>query len=301
VARFLTTVDPARFFGAAAELGFVGLAREDVRFRAVVLEEAMNAGYPAIALALAMHDSFALPLLDRPVQGTAAVADSDGVRAEVNGDGWELHGTARCVVNGVGAELIVVRATTDGKSDSWFVVTGPAVERAAADAVLGLDDLDVADLQFNGVPAERIEGDIGAARSGHQLALAVAAVAGARAALRTTVEYVRVRKAFGRPIAEFQNTRRVLGELGARVEAVQTFVDACLAEGEISPARAAAVQLCATDLLGEAVDTGVQLHGGYGYMIEYPIARAYTAARFFRVHGGDGDEREAVLAGALGL
>ena len=300
VARFFTTVDPGHFFGAAAELGFVGLADEDVRFRAVVLEEAMAAGHPAVALALAMHDSFALPLLGRPLRGAAAVADSDGVRAAVVGDDWTLTGTAECVVNGLGAEVIVVRASTDAASDVLFAVSGQVVDRSPADDILGLDELDVADLRFDGVAAKRLDGDLVAARSGHQLALAIAAVAGARAALRTTVAYVSERKAFGKPIASFENTRHTLGVLGAQVAAVGTFVDSCLV-GEVSPERAAAAKLTATELLGAVVDQGVQLHGGYGYMWEYPISRAYAAARFFRVHGGSTADLDAVLAPAVGL
>jgi acyl-CoA dehydrogenase len=130
--------------------------------------------------------------------------------------------------------------------------------------------------------------------------LAVAAMAGARTALATTVEYVKQRKAFGRPIAQFENTRHVLAGLGARVAAVGSFVDDCLAR-DLRPDTAAAAKLCAGEVLAEAVDTGVQLHGGYGYMWEYPIARAYAAARFFRLHGGAGEQLDNILADAIGL
>jgi acyl-CoA dehydrogenase len=297
VARFLATADPGHFFGAAAELGFVGLADEDVRFRAVVLEEAMNAGHPSIALALAMHDSFALPLLaGRETAGLAAVVDEGDVRV----DGDALTGSADAVVNGLGADVLIVRARTDDGSDAAFVVTGSDVDRVPGDELLGLSDLDVADLRFTGVPATPIDVNFPAARGGHQLALAVAAVAGARTALRTTVDYVQQRKAFGKPIASFENTRHTLGALGAQIAAVESFVDSCLV-GNLSPERAAAAKLTATELLGAAVDQGVQLHGGYGYMWEYPIARAYAAARFFRVHGGAGEHLSEVLAGSVGL
>jgi acyl-CoA dehydrogenase len=126
-------------------------------------------------------------------------------------------------------------------------------------------------------------------------------MAGARTALAMAVDYVKQRKAFGRPIAEFENTRHTLGQLGARIAAVSAFVDSCLAAAKLPGQTAAAAKLCATELLGEAVDTGVQLHGGYGYMWEYPIARAYAAARFFRLHGGAGEPLDNVLAGAIGL
>ena len=297
------------FYARAAEYGFVGLADlEDMRFRAVILEEAMNAARPALALSLAMHDSFAMALLPGREVSLAAVLDSGDVRAVPSGEGWTLHGAAECVVNGLGADLLVVRARTDGTSHMLFAVPGSAVDRVPAEAILGLEDLDVADLRFDGVavaPADQIEADLGAARARHQVALAVAAVAGARTALGMTVEYVHQRKAFGRPIASFENTRHTLGALGARVAAVESFVDSCLlacsSPGEIGPGTAAAAKLTATELLGAVVDQGVQLHGGYGYMWEYPIARAYAAARFFRVHGGSGGHLDEVLAGAIGL
>jgi alkylation response protein AidB-like acyl-CoA dehydrogenase len=300
VARYLAS-EPADFFAGAAEHGFLGLGEvEDRRFAAVVLEAAMSAGRPEIALALAVHDSFALPLLaGRTVSGLAAVVNS-GIRAEAAGDGWTLHGTAEAVINGLGAEVLVVAARTDDKSEMVFVAS-PA-QRSPADVLLGLDGLDVADLEFDGVAAERLDADLDRARAGYQLALAVAAAAGARAALAITVEYVRQRKAFGTPIASFGNTRHVVGALGARIAAVESFVDAALERAsDLAAAEAAALKLCATEILGEAVDTGVQLHGGYGYMWEYPIARAYAAARFFRRHGGAGENLERVLADAVGL
>jgi acyl-CoA dehydrogenase len=128
-----------------------------------------------------------------------------------------------------------------------------------------------------------VNGSLEAARASHQVALAVAAMAGARAALTNTIEYVQQRKAFGRPIAEFENTQRVLAAARARVLAVGAFVDGLLVVPP-DPETAAAAAFCAAEVLGSAVDTGVQLHGGYGYMWEYPIARAYAAARFLRLH-----------------
>jgi acyl-CoA dehydrogenase len=303
VARYLDS-EPADFLAGAVEHGFVGLGEvEDRRFAAVVLEAAMAAGRPDLALALAAHDSFALPLLaGREVSGLAAVVNS-GIRAEPTGDGWSLHGTAEAVINGLGAQQFAVAAQIDDGSELIFVVAD--VPRSAADVLLGLEGLDVADLRFDGVAvsaADRLEADLDRARAGYQLALGVAAVAGARAALAMTVEYVRARKAFGTPIASFGNTRHVLGVLGARIAAVESFVDAGLERAsDLTAAEAAALKLCATDILGEAADTGVQLHGGYGYMWEYPIARAYAAARFFRLHGDAGEHLDSVLADAVGL
>jgi acyl-CoA dehydrogenase len=316
---------PATFWSAAAEHGFVGLAEAgDPRFAAVVLEEAMAAGLPAVALALATHDGYAATLLGNRAMGDlpghrataaspvyqaaaspVAVVDS-GVRAEARPGGWVLNGAAETVVNGVAAAGLLVIAESEAGSPTApdaqvvFAVTGNAtgLHRAAAPALLGLDALDIADVQFDGVnvaaanrvvgspdPAGSTTATVAAARAAHQLALAVAAMAGARTALSITVEYVKQRKAFGRPIAEFENTQHALAAVRARVTAIGSFVDSCLA-APLNPAESrqgAAAAFCAAEVLGSAVDTGVQLHGGYGYMWEYPIARAYAAARYFRL------------------
>jgi alkylation response protein AidB-like acyl-CoA dehydrogenase len=292
----------AEFWTAVHKYGFLGLSAEDPRFAAVVLEEAMAAGLPAVALMLAGHESFA-PLTGRAVSGLLAVVDAGSMRAEQSDDRWVLTGAADSVINGNSAGLLLVVAT-DGASDMVFAVDPAAagVHRSPADALLGLDAADVAGLRFDATPGDLIDADLAAGRAGHHLLLAAAAMAGARTALAMTVEYVKQRKAFGRPIAEFENTQHVLAGVGAQVTAVGAFVDNCLAEGaSLRPAEAAAAKCCAADVLALAVDAGVQLHGGYGYMWEYPIARAYAAARFFRLHGDAGEHLNSTLANAIGL
>jgi acyl-CoA dehydrogenase len=293
----------AEFWTDAAKYGFLGLAVDDLRFAAVVLEEAMTAGLPAIALALAGHEAFAPLVAGREVAGLVAVVDA-AVRAQARDGGWVLSGSVETVLNGSGAGLLIVTAT-DGGSELLFAIAPDAVgvHRVAADPLLGLESADVADVRFDAVTVTAtnfLDGDLATARAGHQLLLAVAAMAGARSALAMTVEYVKQRKAFGRPIAEFENTQRLLAGVGARVTAVGAFVDGCLASA-LSPASAATAKLVATDVLAEAVDSGVQLHGGYGYMWEYPIARAYAAARFFRLYGNAGEHLHRTFAGAVGL
>jgi alkylation response protein AidB-like acyl-CoA dehydrogenase len=292
----------AEFWTVAAGYGFLGLAEAgDPRFAAVVLEEAMAAGLPAVALSLAAHESF-VELAGREVPGLLAMVDGGALRAEALGAAWVLDGTAETVVNGGGAGLLLVIAT-DGTSELLFTVEPDAVglHRSPADALLGLESCDVADLRLEAVTAaDRLDAGPTAARTAHQLALAVAAMAGARTALADTVVYVKQRKAFGRAIAEFENTQHVLAGVGARVTAVGAYVDGCLGNAaRLSPADAVAAKFCAADVLALAVDSGVQLHGGYGYMWEYPIARAYAAARFFRLHANAGEH--TLLAGAVGL
>ena len=129
-------------------------------------------------------------------------------------------------------------------------------------------------------------------------------VSAARAALDWTVDYVRDRTAFGVPIGSFQNTRFRLAELATEVDVAQAYVDACvraLNAGELTVADAAKAKWWCTELQGRAVDLGVQLHGGYGYMAEYPIARRYADARITRIYGGTSEIMKSVISKSLGL
>jgi len=122
-----------------------------------------------------------------------------------------------------------------------------------------------------------------------RLSIAVAAVAAARSALDLTLAYVRERRAFGQPVGSFQNSRFVLAEIATEVDIAQHYVDDCvraLNAGELTPVDAAKAKWWTTELQGRAVDRCVQLHGGYGYMNEYPIARAFADARVTRIYGG---------------
>jgi acyl-CoA dehydrogenase len=133
---------------------------------------------------------------------------------------------------------------------------------------------------------------------------AVVAVAGARAALGLTLEYVAERKVFGRPVAEFENTRFRLAELAAELAAAEALTDMCvsaLTDGTLSEPRAAAALLTSAQVHDRAVDQGMQLHGGYGYMREYPISHAFSDARFLRMASAATDEPRRTLASALGL
>jgi alkylation response protein AidB-like acyl-CoA dehydrogenase len=137
-----------------------------------------------------------------------------------------------------------------------------------------------------------------------RLGIALAGVAAARAALDWTLAYVKERNAFGKAIGSFQNSRFVLAELHAAITAAQTFMDRCveaLDRGELTPAEAAMAKLLGTDLQGRVTDACVQLHGGYGYMLEYPIARAYADARVTRIYGGTNEIMKEIIGRDLGL
>jgi alkylation response protein AidB-like acyl-CoA dehydrogenase len=134
--------------------------------------------------------------------------------------------------------------------------------------------------------------------------IAVNGVAEARAAFEETLQYVQDRKAFGKTIGSFQNTKFVLAELITEIDVAQAFLDQCvdrLNEKKLSAADAAKAKWWCTELQGRAIDKCLQLHGGYGYMTEYPVARRYADARVTRIYGGTTEIMKSVVSKSLGL
>ena len=137
-----------------------------------------------------------------------------------------------------------------------------------------------------------------------RLGLAVDAVAGAAAALEWTLDYVRERTAFGRPVGSFQHSRFELAGMATEVDVARSFVDACVLAheaGELSAVDAAKAKWWSTEMQSRVVDACVQLHGGYGYMLEYPIARAYLDSRVHRIYGGTTEIMKEIIGRDLGL
>jgi alkylation response protein AidB-like acyl-CoA dehydrogenase len=137
-----------------------------------------------------------------------------------------------------------------------------------------------------------------------RLSIAASAVAAAEAALEWTLEYVRERRAFGQPIGSFQASRFTLAELRGEVDIGRIYIDRCvraLDAGELSAEDAAAAKWWCTDLQGRTVDRCLQLFGGYGYMLEYPIARAFADARVTRIYGGANEIMKEIVGRSLGL
>jgi acyl-CoA dehydrogenase len=168
---------------------------------------------------------------------------------------------------------------------------------------------DTAELFFDDmhVPADALLGEMenhGWKQLMHGLAqermvVAVRSIAMARSAFETTLEHVRNRIAFGKPIASFQNTRFKLAELETDIDVGQPFVDLCiekLAEGQLSPEMAAKAKLWTTELADRVLDECVQLHGGYGYMWEYPVARAWADARVHRIYAGTNEVMKQIIS-----
>jgi len=137
-----------------------------------------------------------------------------------------------------------------------------------------------------------------------RLSIAIAGVAAARGALQWTLDYVKQRTAFGQPIGSFQGSRFALAEMATEIELATTFVDQAvlaLNRGELSASDAAMAKWWSTELQGRVIDRCVQLHGGYGYMLEYPIARAYVDARVTRIYGGTTEIMKEIIGRSLGV
>jgi len=302
---------PRDVFAVAGEHGFAamqvpeergGAGIDDFRFNVVLAEETMRAGVAGFALMLTTHNDVCVPaLIAAGHPDLEAVAAGELLAAfvgpgRVSAEGGRLRGAARGVVNG-GVAGVVLVATERGVA----IVEAAAARREPAEPIVGMRACDRADLTFDDVPHGELLPLHGA---DEQLSVAVLSLAGAHAAFAWTFDYVHERKAFGIPIAEFQNTRYALADVIAEIEVTQSYLDACVLErnrGDLSARRAAVAKLRATETLSRAVDWGVQLHGGYGYMLEYPIAHAFADARFLRLHGGTSEQMRDTIAPAAGV
>jgi acyl-CoA dehydrogenase len=250
-------------------------------------------------------------------------SDLAGIRttAVLDGDHYILNGAKTFITGGILADLVIVVARTSTDPDnrrrglSLLVVEDgmPGFVKGRALDKMGCRVQDTAELSFTdvGVPVANLLGEEGEAFGylGHNLpqermTVAVGSVAQARAAVAATIDYVKERKAFGTPVASFQNTKFELAAMSAEIEAGQAMVDRAVTElvaGELSVADAARTKLFCTEMQGRVVDRCLQLFGGYGYMMEYPIARLYTDARVARIYAGTSEVMKVIIAKSLGL
>ncbi len=235
------------------------------------------------------------------------------------GDAYVVNGSKTFITNGINADLVVTAVKTDptqrhrGMSLVVLERGMAGFERGRNLDKLGLHSQDTAELFFTDVivPVENLLGTEGAGFSQlvhnlaqERLSIAVSGVAAARFALDVTLRYCRERQAFGQSIGSFQNSRFVLAELATQVEVGQAFVDACVAElvaKQLTAERAAMAKWWCTELQMRAADRGVQLHGGYGFMREYPIARAYADARVTTIYGGTTEIMKEIIGRSLEL
>ena len=235
-----------------------------------------------------------------------------------DGDDYLLNGAKTFITNGINADLVItaVRTNPDRHRGLSLIVVErdtPGFTRGRNLDKVGMHAQDTAELAFSDarVPAANLLGAPGdgfaqlvANLPQERLGLAVDAVAGAAAALEWTLAYVGERTAFGSRIGSFQNTRFRLAEVATEVDVTRTFVDACVLaheRDELTAVDAAKAKWWATEMQSRVVDTCLQLHGGYGYMLEFPIARAFVDSRVHRIYGGTTEIMKEIIGRDLGL
>ena len=228
-----------------------------------------------------------------------------------------LNGSKTFITNGQNADLVIVVAKTDpslgAKGITLFLVDAalPGFSKGRNLEKLGLHAQDTSELFFQDV---ELPGDarLGAEGQGfvllmkelgwERLQIAIYGIAAAEAALQWTVDYARSRKVFGQTVFDFQTTKHKLAELKTEIQIGRVFVDRCIQqmmEGDLDPSDAAMAKYWITDLQCKVMDQCLQIHGGYGYMMEYPIARAYADARVQRIYGGTNEIMKELIARTL--
>jgi acyl-CoA dehydrogenase len=250
--------------------------------------------------------------------GTGSDLQSITTRAVRDGDSYLLNGAKTFITNGYWADLVVVAAKTDpdagARGISLFAVEADSAgfRRGRVLDKIGMSGQDTAELFFDDVrvPAEHLlggeegQGFVQMMRQLPQerLIIAVTAVAAMETALEQTLEYTKTRTAFSRPLSSFQNTKFVLADAATEVAVARAFLDECIAAhvaGELDVQRAAMAKLWCSERANKVVDACLQLFGGYGYMKEYPIARAWADVRVSRIFGGTSEIMKEIIARTL--
>ncbi len=239
--------------------------------------------------------------------------------ARRDGDDWVLNGSKTFITNGINADLVIVVARTDPEAGargfSLLVVERgmPGFERGRNLDKVGLKAQDTAELFFEDVrvPAANLLGT-----EGHgffhlmenlpqeRLSIAAGAVASARIVLDLTVGYCKERTAFGKPIGTFQNTRFELAGMHTEVSIAETYLEKAILEhngGRFTVEDAAMAKWWTTELQKRVVDRCLQLHGGYGYMLEYPVAKAFLDSRIQTIYGGTTEIMKEIVGRSLGV
>ncbi len=234
-------------------------------------------------------------------------------RAVEHQDHWVLNGAKTYISNGVNADVVLVAAKTNPENPRqiglFLVERGmQGFERGRQLEKMGLHAQDTAELFFNDVkvPKENLLGDatqglsyLKASLVEERLISAVGSLANAFAGFDLTLDFVLERKAFGKKVADFQNTRFVLADLAADLEVAQVYVDHCVTfhnAGELSVSSAAKAKLFTSELESRVMDAGVQLHGGAGYMQEYEICQRFQDARVSRIFAGSSEIMKEIIA-----
>lgn len=324
-----------------ADEAYGGLGLKDFRFEQIIIEE--NISHGEIGFYINLHSNLVAPyiaslgseelkqrILPGCISGDLILAvamtepdagsDLAGMKSHAQdcGDYWLLNGSKTYISNGQLADAIVVAARTDPRSRhglSLFLVEAgmQGFERGRRLKKIGMHAQDTSELFFNDVrlPKANLLGEAGSGfrylakfLAGERLVAAIGSMAAAETAFNITLDFVKERKAFGKPIGTFQNTRFVLAGLRAEIDALQTFVDQCSLlynAKELTGDDGAKCKLLASELEGRVADACVQLHGGAGYMEEYRISRLYTDARVTRIFAGSTEIMKEIIGRGLGL
>jgi acyl-CoA dehydrogenase len=249
--------------------------------------------------------------------GAGSDLQGTNTTAVLDGDHYILNGSKTFITNGQKAGLVIVVAKTDttagSKGISLFLVEAdlPGFSKGKNLTKLGLKAQDTSELFFQDVkvPKENLLGEEGRGfiylmqdLPQERLSIAVGAVANARAILEATVAYTKERKAFGTTVASFQNTQFKLAELSAEIDCAEVYTDRCtelLLEDNLDTVTASKAKLLTTDLQCKVADECLQLHGGWGYMWEYPVCRAFADSRIQRIYGGTNEIMKLIISREL--
>ena len=324
-----------------AEERYGGLGMEDFRFEQILIEETMRHG--DLGLFLTLHSRLVGPyigelgsealkerLIPKMISGETilgiamtepgAGSDLSGIksRAVQDGDDWILNGSKTYISNGIngGAFVVAARTVPDQPHGIGLFVVEEGMEgfgRGRNLAKMGLKAQDTAELFFENVrvPAENVLGDpqrgfysLMHFLAEERLISACQAVAHGQIAFDITMDYILERKAFGKPIAAFQNSRFKMAEMRTALDVTQTFVDQLVMlhlDGELGADLAAEAKYHATEVESKIMDECVQLHGGAGYMSEYRISHMFTDARVSRIYAGSTEIMKEIIARSIGL
>ena len=330
------------FLGMAVPEEYGGGGNADFRYNTIITEELTAGRYSGIGFGL--HNDVVLPYLLRLATeeqkqrwlpsfcsgelitaiamsepGTGSDLQGIKTRAVKDGDEWVLNGAKTFITNGINSDLVIVVAQTDADKGaqgfSLLVVERgmEGFERGRKLDKIGLDAQDTAELSFDNVrvPAENLLGEEGMGfvylmqnLPQERLSIAIMAAAAMEEVLESTLRYTKERKAFGKPIGSFQNSRFVLAELATEATAVRIMVDEFIRlhlEEKLSVEQAAMAKWYATEAQVRLVDRCLQLHGGYGYMREYGIARAFLDSRVQTIYGGTTEIMKEIIGRSLGV
>ncbi|MGB3052799.1 MAG: acyl-CoA dehydrogenase family protein [Polyangiales bacterium] len=252
--------------------------------------------------------------------GTGSDLAAIATTAKRDGDEYVINGAKTFISNGMSCDLVVVAARTANSDDphrsvSLFVVEGdaPGFIRSRKLEKMGMESQDTAELAFDDcrIPAGNLLGQEGMGfmmlmqqLQQERLCVAILSQASAEKVLEDAIAYTQERKAFGRSVSKFQNTQFTLAQCATEIEVGRAFLDSLVGRhvaGEYLVKECSMAKLWQTEMQGRIVDACLQLYGGYGYMLEYPISRAYVDARVQRIYAGTSEIMKVIIAKQMGL